>query len=244
MRYLLHELFYSTAFVPLLHAHYSTGFLLPLQFFCLTFTNMISDWSVQATVSWTLSEAFGGQNISIVAEEDVQTLSKPESSAQLGMVVSAVNECLAEAPKFGLKGPNEALGASQVLEAINRCNSSGGPVGRHWVLDPVDGTLVFVHRDQYAIALALIDGGEVAIQFLAFVPIEVKIHELHKSQITSTGYKAAKWLTIEECDLSPIVFDFNSCILENMLSDDGGTPLDFSRGIYLEGKEVFGGVVH
>ncbi|CAA2975730.1 PAP-specific phosphatase HAL2-like, partial [Olea europaea subsp. europaea] len=73
--------------------------------------------SVQATLSWMLSEAFGGQNISIVAEEDVQTLSKPESSAQLGMVVSAVNECLAEEPKFGLKGPNEALGASEVLEA-------------------------------------------------------------------------------------------------------------------------------
>ncbi|KAL2496071.1 PAP-specific phosphatase HAL2-like [Forsythia ovata] len=126
----------------------------------------VADWSVQATVSWMLSEAFGGQNISIVAEEDVQTLSEPESSAQLGMVVSAVNECLAEAPKFGLKGPNEALGASQVLEAINRCNSTGGPVGQHWVLDPVDGTLGFVRGDQYAIALAMIDDGEVAIGVL------------------------------------------------------------------------------
>lgn len=126
----------------------------------------VADWSVQATVSWMLSENFGGENVSIVAEEDVQTLSKSESAGILDKVISTVNECLAEAPRYGLKGPSVALERSQVLEAISRCNSSGGPVGRHWVLDPVDGTLGFVRRDQYAVALALVDNGEVVVGVL------------------------------------------------------------------------------
>ncbi|XP_031266766.1 PAP-specific phosphatase HAL2-like [Pistacia vera] len=126
----------------------------------------VADWSVQATVSLILSETFGSENVSIVAEEDVQTLSKADSEGLLAAVVKAVNECLAEAPKYGLRTPDGALGTSQILEAISRCNSSGGPTGRHWVLDPVDGTLGFVRGDQYAIALALIEDGKVVLGVL------------------------------------------------------------------------------
>ncbi|CAL5335910.1 unnamed protein product [Camellia sinensis] len=126
----------------------------------------VADWSVQAMVSWMLSEYFGSQNVSIVAEEDVETLSKADSADLLDAVVSTVNECLAEAPRFGLKRPDKTIGNSQVLEAISRCNSSGGPTGRHWALDPVDGTLGFVRGDQYAVALALIDNGRVVLGVL------------------------------------------------------------------------------
>lgn len=132
------------------------------------------DWSVQATVSWILSDAFGSENVSIVAEEDVQTLSKSDSAGLLGKVISTVNECLAEASKYGLKNPEEALGPLEVLEAISRCNSSGGPLGRHWVLDPVDGTLGFVRGGQYAVALALIDNGEVVMGVLGCPNYHVK----------------------------------------------------------------------
>ncbi|KAF5728653.1 PAP-specific phosphatase HAL2-like [Tripterygium wilfordii] len=126
----------------------------------------IADWGVQATVSWILSEALGSINVSIVAEEDVQTLSKANSAGLLEAVVRTVNECLAEAPRFGLKGPSSVLGTSEVLEAISRCNSNGGPNGRFWALDPVDGTLGFVRGDQYAVALALIEDGEPVIGVL------------------------------------------------------------------------------
>ncbi|KAL0305759.1 UNVERIFIED_CONTAM: PAP-specific phosphatase HAL2-like [Sesamum radiatum] len=120
----------------------------------------VADWSVQATVSWVLTEAFGSKNVSIVAEEDVQALSKADTVGLLEAVVKTVNECLAEAPCFGLSAPSTGLSASEVLEAISRCNSTGGPSGRFWVLDPVDGTLGFVRGDQYAIALALVENGE------------------------------------------------------------------------------------
>ncbi|KAJ4975782.1 hypothetical protein NE237_000888 [Protea cynaroides] len=126
----------------------------------------VADWSVQATVSLMLSESFGSENVSIVAEEDIQTLTKSDSVGILEAVVKTVNECLAKAPDFGLTGPVRPLGTTEVLEAISRCNSTGGPSGRHWVLDPVDGTLGFVRGDQYAIALALIEDGEVALGVL------------------------------------------------------------------------------
>lgn len=112
--------------------------------------------------------------MSIVAEEEIQTLSKPDTAYLLEAVVNTVNECLSEAPKFGLKGPDEALRKSQVLDAISRCNSTGGPKGRHWILDPVDGTLGFVRGDQYAVALALIDNGKVVIGVLGCPNYPVK----------------------------------------------------------------------
>lgn len=126
----------------------------------------VADWSVQATISWVLSEAFGKENVSIVAEEDVELLSKASSPNLLENVVKTVNECLANAPLLGLKAPTFALGAKEVLAAISRCNPIGAQSGRFWVLDPVDGTLGFVRGDQYAIALALIEDGKPVIGVL------------------------------------------------------------------------------
>ncbi|MQM22319.1 hypothetical protein Taro_055369 [Colocasia esculenta] len=126
----------------------------------------IADWSVQATVSWLLAECLDGGNTSIIAEEDVDTLSRKESVGLLDSVVSTVSNCLMEAPNYGLQGPTKPLERVEVLEAISRCNSVGGPKGRYWVLDPVDGTLGFVRGDQYAIALGLIEDGEVVLGVL------------------------------------------------------------------------------
>lgn len=113
-----------------------------------------------------LSESFGSQNISIVAEEDIHALSNSSSEKLLSSVAEIVNECLDEASKFGLQKPNKAIRTSEVLEAIGRCNATGGPHGRFWVLDPVDGTLGFVRGNQYAVALALIEEGQVVIGVL------------------------------------------------------------------------------
>lgn len=126
----------------------------------------VADWGVQAIVSWLLSSSFHDENISIVAEEDDETLSSSDGAALLESVVEAVNGCLVEAPKYGLRSPEKELRAHDVIQAIRKCSSTGGPKGRFWVLDPVDGTLGFVRGDQYAIALALIEDGEVILGVL------------------------------------------------------------------------------
>lgn len=134
----------------------------------------VADYSVQAVVSWILSESFGGQTVSIVAEEDAYSLSKSDSLGLLEAVVKTVNECFSAAPRYGLRPPDKALNCKQVIEAISRCNSSGGPKGSHWVLDPVDGTLGFVRGNQYAVALALIVDGTVVLGVLGCPNYPVK----------------------------------------------------------------------
>ncbi|WOL03456.1 PAP-specific phosphatase HAL2-like [Canna indica] len=126
----------------------------------------VADWGVQAVVSWLLSECSGSENASIVAEEDADALSRRDATNLLESVTAMVNECLSEAPNYGLRRPLKPLEAHEILNAIHSCNSTGGSKGRFWVLDPVDGTLGFVRGDQYAVALALIEDGEVVLGVL------------------------------------------------------------------------------
>ena len=49
----------------------------------------------------------------------------------------------------------------QVLELVDTGGSEGGPAGRHWVLDPIDGTRGFVGLRQYAICLGMLQDGQV-----------------------------------------------------------------------------------
>lgn len=84
----------------------------------------------------------------------------PEGESMLRRVEEAVNGALAAAGSAPL--PQAA-----VLASIARGASAGsGATGRHWVLDPVDGTLGFVRGDQYAVALALVEDGRVVVGVL------------------------------------------------------------------------------
>lgn len=126
----------------------------------------VADWGVQAVVSWVLSQAFQGEEISMVAEEDTNGLRGQSGVDMSQRVVNVVNECLCEASVVGIAPPKQPLGSYEVLKFINKGTALGGPKGRHWVLDPVDGTLGFVRGDQYAVALALVDDGEVVLGVL------------------------------------------------------------------------------
>jgi 3'-phosphoadenosine 5'-phosphosulfate (PAPS) 3'-phosphatase len=44
--------------------------------------------------------------------------------------------------------------------------SPGGGSGRHWVLDPIDGTRGFVGQRQYAVCLGMLQDGEVVLGVL------------------------------------------------------------------------------
>ncbi|KAE8125753.1 hypothetical protein FH972_020527 [Carpinus fangiana] len=49
-----------------------------------------------------------GVSKQLLAEEDVQTLSKADSADLLAAVVNTVNECLAEATLYGLQRPDKS----------------------------------------------------------------------------------------------------------------------------------------
>ncbi|CAM6106951.1 unnamed protein product [Calypogeia fissa] len=128
----------------------------------------VADWGVQAVVSWVLAQGLEREEeaIPMVAEEDTTGLRGMEKVDLLQRVVEAVNLCLQEAGIVGIRPPPHPLGAVDVLKAISKGSAEGGKKGRYWVLDPIDGTLGFVRGDQYAIALGLIEDGEVVLAVL------------------------------------------------------------------------------
>ncbi|KAH7426349.1 hypothetical protein KP509_11G097700 [Ceratopteris richardii] len=102
----------------------------------------------------------------MIAEEDTEALKGMDGIHMLQRVVESVNECLNSLLIVGLNPLDQPLCSIDVLKAINKGACEGGPKGKFWVLDPVDGTLGFVRGDQYAIALSLIVDGEVVLGVL------------------------------------------------------------------------------
>ncbi|MCB9777636.1 MAG: 3'(2'),5'-bisphosphate nucleotidase [Alphaproteobacteria bacterium] len=112
----------------------------------------VADFAAQAVVSHLLADAFPG--IPLVGEEDAAALREPGNAQMRDGVLSAVAQVL------------PGLSADQVLAAIDRGTYEGGDQGMHWTLDPIDGTKGFLRLDQYAVALALIDRGQVVLGVL------------------------------------------------------------------------------
>lgn len=110
----------------------------------------VADFASQAIVASTLAEALPEDRL--VAEEDARELR--DDPVMLGVVVEHVNLAL-----------GRVLTCEQVLAAIDR----GGAVAegdRYWTLDPIDGTKGFLRKEQYAVALALIENGRVVLGVL------------------------------------------------------------------------------
>ncbi len=107
----------------------------------------VADFGAQAVVSHLLAQAFPGDPL--IGEEDAAALRRPENASLRDKVVRAV------------AGVQPGLDEAAVLDAIDRGTAEGGPSGRAWTLDPIDGTKGFLRLDQYAVALGLIEDGRV-----------------------------------------------------------------------------------
>ena len=106
----------------------------------------IADYASQAVICRMLHQAF--PHIPIVGEEDAHSLQADENKN----VLNKVNDFL---PGWGGK---------DIVQAIDLGN--GEARGRFWTLDPIDGTKGFLRGDQYAVALALINEGEIELGVL------------------------------------------------------------------------------
>lgn len=110
----------------------------------------VADLGGQAVVALLLQEAFPGDPLT--GEEEAEELADPALLERVMELVAAI------------LGP---IPAEQVVDGINRGRHAGGRAGRFWTLDPIDGTKGFLRNDQYAVALALIEDGEVRLGLLA-----------------------------------------------------------------------------
>ena len=109
----------------------------------------VADYGAQAVICRALNEAFPDDPI--VAEEDTAELSAPGGETLMAHIMTHVSLIL------------PAITESEVIEAIDSGASEGGAEGRLWTLDPIDGTKGFLRGEQYAVALALIENGEVVL---------------------------------------------------------------------------------
>ena len=112
----------------------------------------IADFAAQAVVCATLTDSLG--DIEMIGEEDSNDLRSSDAADVLDAVVALV------APQ----GSDTATPAS-VLDWIS-VGASSATTDRYWTLDPIDGTKGFLRGEQYAIALALIEHGEVVLGVL------------------------------------------------------------------------------
>ena len=111
----------------------------------------VADFGVQALICQLIEQAF--PHAVIVAEEDSSALREAGNTRQRSAVAQFVGAQLGEV--------TEEL----ICRWIDR--GRGSPGDRFWVLDPIDGTKGFLRHDQYAVALALIEHGQVQLGFLA-----------------------------------------------------------------------------
>jgi 3'(2'), 5'-bisphosphate nucleotidase len=123
----------------------------------------IADWGAQALICRKLRGAFPADPI--VAEEDSASLTRPENALQLERVTQYVRRLEAE------------VSPQQVCRWIDAGN--GRVARRFWTLDPIDGTKGFLRNDQYAIALALVEDGQVQVGALACpsLPLEMGLSQ-------------------------------------------------------------------
>ncbi|CAN0873689.1 SAL1 phosphatase [Linum grandiflorum] len=120
----------------------------------------VADYGSQAVISLVLQRELPSIPFSLVAEEDSGDLRNDSARDIRARITELVNDTLSS------DDSSSTLSMEQVLKAIDCGVSEGGSTGRHWVLDPIDGTKGFVRGDQYAIALALLDEGKVVLGVL------------------------------------------------------------------------------
>jgi len=112
----------------------------------------VADFASQAIVCERLLRALPRD--AIVGEEGSQELRQGE---QTKLLDSVVREVASEV--------RHEFDRHEVLAWIDRGGATAaGP--RYWTLDPIDGTKGFLRGEQYAVALALIEHGEVVVGIL------------------------------------------------------------------------------
>lgn len=123
----------------------------------------VADFGAQAVICHELEKAF--PNDPIVAEEDSADLTTQEGLILTGKIHQYTSEILPE------------LKEEDIHSTIDRGNYNGGPEGRFWTLDPIDGTKGFLRGEQYAVALALIENGEVVLGVLGCPNLQINLED-------------------------------------------------------------------
>ena len=153
----------------------------------------VADFGAQAIVSRLLALEF--PNDPLVGEEDATEL---RANAPMRAEVAR-----------GVRTVLPDLHDDEILDAIDRGTHDGGP-GRHWTLDPIDGTKGFLRLDQYAVALGLIVDGEVVLGVLGCPNLPIDATDPDGSRgclFWGVKDQGARWRAIDGGPVHPLFVD-------------------------------------
>jgi HAL2 family 3'(2'),5'-bisphosphate nucleotidase len=121
----------------------------------------VGDYTVQALIIHELSTAF--PDYPFVAEEDPHTLeAEPEVKSSVLRFVRQYYPDMDE---------------QTLLRTLGKGGNDKASGKRWWTLDPIDGTLGFLRRDQYAIALALMEDNQPVLGILGCPSLPLSMKE-------------------------------------------------------------------
>jgi 3'(2'), 5'-bisphosphate nucleotidase len=173
----------------------------------------VADFGAQALVCRRLTAEFPADPI--VAEEDSAQLQRPENRDKLAQVTQYVGQFAPEAD------------AAAVCRWVDAGNGVVGP--RVGALDPVDGTKGFLRREQYAIALALIEGGQVQVAALACpqLPLDLARPDSPAGVVFVAVRDEGAWMApLGSADFAPVwVNPANLRFAESVEAGHGDLPL-------------------
>ncbi|BAU10096.1 3'(2'),5'-bisphosphate nucleotidase [Leptolyngbya sp. NIES-3755] len=157
----------------------------------------IADFAAQAIICNQLNQIFPKD--AIVAEESAALLYN--APTQLAKVTELIQTLIPDAT------------SNQVTAWIDL---GQGKVGeRFWTLDPIDGTKGFLRGDQYAIAIALIESGEVKLGVMACPAFD------EGCLFVAIRGQGARRISLNTGESQPIRVASGSCLAESVETSHG-----------------------
>jgi 3'(2'), 5'-bisphosphate nucleotidase len=152
----------------------------------------VADFAAQAVVGYYLERRF--PEAVLVGEEHSDVLRQPAGRETLEKVTKFVRRVI------------PGLSPEQVCDYIDR--GKGEVEDSYWTLDPVDGTKGFLRGDQYAVALALVEGGRVRVGVLGCPNLSPEqLGELEgNGSLLAAVRGEGSWMTVLEASPADQVF--------------------------------------
>ena len=142
----------------------------------------IADFAVQALLISAIRGAFPSDQF--VGEENADALRDDEALRQ--RVWDLVAEAHLQDSEVLLTSP---ASVEDMLEAIDLGGrGTGGPEGRIWMLDPIDGTAAFLRGEQYAVSLALVEDGKEKVGVLGCPNLSLETGTVQETVVDAQGY--------------------------------------------------------
>jgi 3'(2'), 5'-bisphosphate nucleotidase len=151
----------------------------------------VADLASQAAATLCLRRALG-PGVRIVAEESLEELERHGGASLLAPVAAAVRAAGVECTE------------AEVREALAAGGDAGGD-GTHWAIDPLDGTKGYLRGGQFAIAIALVDGGHPRVGLLGLPRLGAHGHGAGAGVIVGAIAGQGAWQTpVHEWAPTPI----------------------------------------